>query len=459
MRFTPNTEADRQAMMKTIGIQDIDELFRDIPTEHRYPDLQLPPPLTEMEVAREMQEMAGDNAQLGVFASFLGAGAYHHFVPAVVDMVISRSEFYTAYTPYQPEISQGTLQAIFEYQSMVAALTGMEIANASHYDGATAVAEAAIMALNVLRMKRNKIVVSPSVNPMYRQVLRTYTQGMDLQIVGDDRPENDFHALLELCDDNTAVVIVQNPDFWGQLHSGAEMQDLAEAVHAHGALLSVATDPIALALFHAPGEYGADIVTAEGQSLGNSLNFGGPYLGMFAFRAKLVRKSSGRLVGQTIDLDGKQGFVLTLSTREQHIRRAKATSNICSNQSLNALAAGVYMAALGKQGMRKVAELCWHKAHYAADRLQALEGYELLSDRPFFKEFVLRCPRPVAEINQYLLEEYGIIGGYDLSTDYDTLDNAMLLCVTEMNTREEIDDLVDALATFHQYIHTEEVVS
>ncbi len=459
MRFTPNTEAERKAMLEAIGVDAVADLFTDIPAEHRFPDLQLPPPLSELEITRELEEMAGDNAQLGDFTSFLGAGAYHHFVPAVVDMVISRSEFYTAYTPYQPEISQGTLQAIFEYQSMVAALTGMEVANASHYDGATAVAEAAVMALNVHRMKRRKIVVSPTVHPMYRQVLRTYTQGMDLEIVGDDRQENDFHALLDLCDDDTAVVMVQNPDFLGLLHSGAEMQDLADAVHAHGALLSVATDPIALALFHAPGEYGADIVTAEGQSLGNSLSFGGPYLGMFAFRSHLVRKSSGRLVGETIDLEGHEGYVLTLSTREQHIRRAKATSNICSNQSLNALAAGVYMAAMGKHGLRKVAELCWHKAHYAAQKLQALDGFSLLSDKPFFKEFVLRCPRPVAEINRFLLEEYGIIGGYDLSQDYPTLGNAMLLCVTEMNTREEIDDLVDALATFYRLSQAEEEVA
>lgn len=459
MRFTPNTEAERKAMLEAIGVDAVADLFTDIPAEQRFPDLQLPPPLSELEITRELEEMAGDNAHLGEFTSFLGAGAYHHFVPAVVDMVISRSEFYTAYTPYQPEISQGTLQAIFEYQSMVAALTGMEVANASHYDGATAVAEAAVMALNVQRMKRRKIVVSPTVHPMYRQVLRTYTQGMDLEIVGDDRQENDFHALLDLCDDNTAVVMVQNPDFLGLLHSGAEMQDLADAVHAHGALLSVATDPIALALFHAPGEYGADIVTAEGQSLGNSLSFGGPYLGMFAFRSHLVRKSSGRLVGETIDLEGHEGYVLTLSTREQHIRRAKATSNICSNQSLNALAAGVYMAAMGKRGLRKVAELCWHKAHYAAQALQALDGFSLLSDKPFFKEFVLRCPRPVAEINRFLLEEYGIIGGYDLSQDYPALGNAMLLCVTEMNTREEIDDLVDALATFYRLSQAEEEVA
>lgn len=459
MRFTPNTEADRQAMMEVIGIKDIEALFQDIPAEHRFPKLQLPTPLTELEVARELQEMAADNAQLGEFPSFLGAGAYNHFVPAVVDMVLSRSEFYTAYTPYQPEISQGTLQAIFEYQSMVSALTGMEIANASHYDGATAVAEAAIMAINVSRQKRKKVVISPSVHPMYRQVLRTYTQGMNLEIVGDDTRENDFNALVDLCDDKTAVVIVQNPDFFGQLHSGSEMQALADAVHAHGALLSVATDPIALALFHAPGEYGADIVTAEGQSLGNTLSFGGPYLGMFAFRSKLVRKSSGRLVGETVDAEGQEGFVLTLSTREQHIRRDKATSNICSNQSLNALAAGVYMVTMGKQGMKKVAELCWHKAHYAAQRIKALPGYEVLDERPFFKEFVVRCPRPVAEVNQFLLEEYGIIGGYDLSQDYEDFDKAMLLCVTEMNTKEDIDDLVDALANFDSQAQSQEVLS
>ena len=445
MRYTPNTEAERRAMMDVIGIEDVAELFTDIPAEHRFPDLQLPDPLTEMEVVWEMNELAGENATMSQFASFLGAGAYRHFVPAVVDMVISRNEFYTAYTPYQPEISQGTLQAAFEYQSMVAALTGMDVANASHYDGATAVAEAAIMAINVARLKRKKIVISPSVNPMYRQVLRTYTQGMGLDIVGDEKNENDFHALLDLCDNDTAAVIVQNPDFLGQLHSPEEMQDLADAVHAHKALLVVATDPIALGLFTPPGHYGADIVTAEGQSLGNGLNFGGPYLGMFAFTNKLMRKSSGRLIGETVDVDGEPGFVLTLSTREQHIRRSKATSNICSNQALNALAAAAYLASMGKHGLRKVAELSWHKAHYAAQRIDALEGYEILGDKPFFKEFMVRCPRPVDEINQFLLAEYGIIGGYDLSQDYPHLGDVMLVCVTEMNTREEIDDLADAL--------------
>jgi len=445
MRYIPHTEAERQEMMAAIGIQDVDELFADVPADFRYPPLDLPEPLTEMEVMRELEMMAADNANLREFASFLGAGAYNHFVPAIVDTVISRGEFYTAYTPYQPEISQGTLQAAFEYQSMVAALTGMEVVNASHYDGATAVAEAAIMAVNIQRHKRRTIIVSPSVHPQYRQVLRTYTQGMEMKIIGDDLDGNDFHALIDLCDKDTALVIVQNPDFLGQLHTPQEMQDLADAVHAKGALLAVATDPIALGLLTPPGDYGADIVTAEGHVLGNSVSFGGPYLGIFAFRQKYVRKSSGRLVGETIDVDGNKGYVLTLSTREQHIRREKATSNICSNQALNALAAAAYLAAMGKHGLRQVAELSWHKAHYAARQIAQLEGYEVVSDKPFFKEFVVKCPRPVAEINQYLLEEYGIIGGYDLSQEYPDLGDAMLLCVTEMNAREEIDDLVTAL--------------
>ncbi len=446
MRYIPHTEAERQAMMAAIGIEDIDELFADVPADFRYPQLDLPEPLTEMEVMRELDAMAAENANLREFASFLGAGAYNHFVPAIVDTVISRGEFYTAYTPYQPEISQGTLQAAFEYQSMVAALTGMDVVNASHYDGATAVAEAAVMAVNVLRHKRRTIVVSPSLHPQYRQVLRTYTQGMDLKIIGDELEGNDFHALIELCDKDAALVIVQNPDFLGQLHTPQEMQDLADAVHAKGALLAVSTDPIALGMLKPPGEMGADIVTAEGHVLGNSISFGGPYLGIFAFRQKYVRKSSGRLVGETIDADGKKGYVLTLSTREQHIRREKATSNICSNQALNALAAAAYLAAMGKNGLRKVAELSWHKAHYAAQQIAQLDGYEVMSDKPFFKEFVVKCPRPVAEINQYLLEEYGIIGGYDLSQEYPELGDAMLLCVTEMNAREEIDDLVTALS-------------
>ncbi len=446
MRYNPHTDSDRQAMMATIGIKDVADLFVDIPEAYRFPELDLPEPLTEMEIVREMQSLADENAQPGEYACFLGAGAYRHFIPSVVDMVISRNEFYTAYTPYQPEISQGTLQATFEYQSMVSALTGMYAANASHYDGATAVAEAVIMGVNQYRLKRHKVLMSPTVHPMYREVSRTYTQGMGLNITGDDQQDTDFHTLQQLCDDDTALIVVQNPDFLGQLHSPAELRDLAEAAHACGALLAVATDPIALGLFSPPGEYGADIVMAEGQSLGNSLNFGGPYLGIFAFREELLRRSSGRLVGETVDSSGACGYVLTLSTREQHIRRGKATSNICTNEALNALAAASYLAVMGKQGLRKAAELCWHKAHYAASQIAGIEGYKVLDVKPFFKEFVVRCPRPVSEVNGFLLEEYGIIGGYDLSEDYPYLGHAMLVCVTEMNTRDEIDDLVTALA-------------
>ncbi|HIC89687.1 MAG TPA: aminomethyl-transferring glycine dehydrogenase subunit GcvPA [Anaerolineae bacterium] len=459
MTFIPNTDADRQAMLEVIGVERVEDLFRDVPEAYRFPKLELPPPVSEMEILHELQMLSEENMDVRHLACFLGAGAYHHFVPSVVDHVLRRSEFYTAYTPYQPEISQGTLQAMFEYQSMVVALTGMEVANASHYDGATSVAEAVIMALNVHRGKRRRIVMSPTVNPQYRAVARTYTQGMNLEIVGDDREENDFQGLIDLCSPETACVVVQNPDFLGSLHSPAEMRGLADRVHNIGALLVVATDPIALGLFTPPGHYGADIVTAEGQSLGNPLSFGGPYLGMFAMRKKHVHKSAGRIIGQTVDVDGKRGFVLTLSAREQHIRRGRATSNICSNQALNALAAAVYMAAMGKQGLRRVAELSYHKAHYAAQRIAELPGYEVIGDRPFFKEFVVRCPKPIPFINRYLFEEYGIIGGYDLEQDYPHLNGHMLLCVTEMNTRDEIDELVEGLREASERGETQEAAS
>jgi glycine dehydrogenase subunit 1 len=360
--------------------------------------------------------------------------------------MIQRGEFYTAYTPYQPEISQGTLQAHFEYQSMMAALTGMEVANVSHYDGATAAAEAVIMALQVARGKRCKVVLSPALHPQYREVIHTYTQGMCLESSGQDSPLGDLAALAALVDGETACIVVQNPDFLGRLYTPAEMQALADATHAAGAQLVVSVDPISLGLFVPPGEYGADIVTGEGQPMGNSLSLGGPYLGFFAMKLSDVRKSAGRIVGQTVDANGERGYVLTLSTREQHIRREKASSNICTNQALNALAAAIYMAAMGKHGLRKAAELSYHKAHYAAGRIDALAGYSVASDGPFFKEFVVKCPRPVAEVNACLLDEYGIIGGYDLGKDYPALVDHMLLCVTEMNTRAQIDALVEGLA-------------
>ena len=440
MPYIPHSDADRRAMLDAVGAQSIDDLFADVPESVRFPDLDLPGALSELGVRWEMDALAGANFTTADGSCFLGAGAYRHFVPAVVDAVISRGEFYTAYTPYQPEISQGTLQAIFEYQTMICELTEMDVSNASHYDGATATAEAVITAINVHRMRRKKVVVSPWVHPEYHDVVRTYTQGMDLTIVGEDA--DDTEALKDLLDDETACLIVQYPDFLGRFEDLSALADTAQKVKA---LFIVVADPIALGLLKPPGEFGADIVVGEGQGLGAGLNFGGPYLGFFAAKKKYVRKIAGRLVGQTEDTEGERGFVLTLSTREQHIRRERATSNICTNQGLVALAAAVYMAALGKCGLRQVAELCYHKAHYAADQLDALEGFSVLRDKPFFKEFVVQCPRPVQEINDYLLKEWGVIGGYDLGKDYSDLEDHMLLCVTEMNPRQEIDLLVEAL--------------
>jgi glycine dehydrogenase subunit 1 len=446
MVYIPNTDTDRREMLATVGVESIADLFQDVPAAHRFPKLALPPPLSEMEVLHELQLMADADDDLRHFSCFLGAGAYHHFVPSVVDFLLQRSEFFTPYTPYQPEVSQGTLQAHFEYQSMICALTGMDVSNVSHYDGATAAAEAAIMALQVAKGKRCRMVLSPTLHPQYRQVIATYTQGMCLESAGAEARLGDLAALSRLINGETACVIVQNPDFLGRLYCPEEMQALADAVHAVGGLFVVAVDPIGLGLFAPPGQYGADIVIGEGQSLGNGLSFGGPYLGFFAVKREHVRKSSGRIVGQTVDTEGQRGFVLTLSTREQHIRRERASSNICSNQALNALAAGIYMAAMGKQGLRKVAELSYHKAHHAARLIDDLEGYTVLAEKPFFNEFVVRCPRPIAEINELLLSEHFTVGGYDLALDYPALAGHMLICVTEMNTRADIEGLVEGLA-------------
>jgi glycine dehydrogenase subunit 1 len=446
MTYIPNTDADREAMLAEIGVASVEALFHDVPEAQRFPALSLPPALSELEMLAELRDLSERNWSAQQAACFLGAGAYNHFAPSVVDAMLQRGEFYSAYTPYQPEISQGTLQAHFEYQSMMAALTGMEVANVSHYDGATAAAEAVIMALQVTRGKRSKIVLSPTLHPQYREVIHTYTQGMGLHTAGENAPLGDLVALGALADSETACVVAQNPDFLGRLYTPAEMQALADATHAADAQFIVSVDPISLGLFTPPGEYGADIVTGEGQPMGNGLSFGGPYLGFFAMKLNDVRKSAGRIVGQTTDADGRRGYVLTLSTREQHIRREKASSNICTNQALNALAAAVYMAAMGKHGLRKAAELSYHKAHYAAQQVDALPDYAVAADGPFFKEFVVICPRPVAEINRFLLEEYNIIGGYDLGQDYPELKGHMLLCVTEMNTRDQIDALVEGLA-------------
>jgi len=441
-RFLPNTDADRAAMLQTIGAASVKELFADVPSDALYPKIRLPRALSELDLMRELNALAARNANVNTHAYFLGAGAYHHFIPATVPHLVFRSEFYTAYTPYQAEISQGTLQTIFEYQSMICALTGMDAANASHYDGATAAAEAAILAVNQLP-GRHKILVCPTLHPEYRATIRTYLAGHDLEIVGDEDTRATFEQMVEKhLDDKTACVIVANPDFLGRVR---DLKPYAERVHAAGALFVVSAYPISLGLYQPPGNYGADVVIGEGQSLGNPLAFGGPYLGIFATKEKFIRRMAGRLVGQTTDTQGRRGFVLTLQAREQHIRREKATSNICTNQALCALAACVYLATLGKAGLRQVAELCYHKAHYAARKINRLPGYRVDLQQEFFNEFVVECPRPVAEINA-ALRERGIVGGYDLSRDYPHLGNAMLVAVTEMNTKEQIDALVEALS-------------
>ncbi len=435
------TEEDRREMLAAIKLDSIEGLFVDVPAEYRFPRLDLPEPMSEPELLRELWQRSSVNASGFTHKIFLGAGAYQHMVPTAVDQILRRGEYYTAYTPYQPEISQGTLQAIFEYQSLITALTGMEIANASHYDGATAIAEAAIMALNVTRGRR-KIIVARNVNPQYREVLRTYLQALDVSVVGDETPGSGIAEAMAQLDNETALVIVQNPDFLGRMH---DLRGLADQVHAAGALLCVHFDPIALGLFQTPAEIDADMATAEGQSLGLGLNFGGPYLGIFTTKQKYVHKIAGRIVGMTKDVDGKPAYVLTLRAREQDIRRERATSNICTNQGLMALASTVFMSLVGKRGMRTLAEVTYQRSHYAAAQIAALPGYNVIADQPFFREFVVQCPRPVAEINAALRAD-GIVGGYDLSNDEPQLGHAMLLAVTEMNTPGDIDALVSALA-------------
>ncbi|MEM9951449.1 MAG: aminomethyl-transferring glycine dehydrogenase subunit GcvPA [Chloroflexota bacterium] len=440
MAYIPHTEMERQEMLATIGVTTIEDLFEAVPAQHRFPKLNLPPAMSELELSREMSAMAEANEHAGDFALFRGAGAYHHFIPSVVNHVILRGEFLTAYTPYQPEVSQGTLQAVFEYQSMMCAITGMDAANASHYDGATSLAEAVTMASEVARGKRSKFILSQGINPQYRDVVRTYHQGRDIELVGDDKPRS-LIELADLLDENTAMLAVSYPNFMGQIE---DLSKLAEQVHKVGALLCVVANPMALGLLKSPGSMGADIVVGEGQPLGIPLSFGGPYVGFFATKQKYVRKIAGRIVGETVDKDGNKAYVMTLRPREQDIRREKASSNICTNQGLIALAASVYMSLMGRNGLKKVARLNYHKAHYAANEIDKIDGYKVLNEKPFFNEFAVKCLRPVSEINDALIEN-GIIGGYDLGQDYDHLQDHMLLAVTEMNTKEEIDLLVDVL--------------
>jgi glycine dehydrogenase subunit 1 len=445
MTYIPISPNERDAMLKEVGVKSLDDLFDAVPKKHRFPALNLPPALTEMEAASLLNEMATTNENVrDHLVSFLGAGAYNHYIPSVVDHMLRRGEFYTAYTPYQPEISQGTLQAIFEYQSLMTHLTGMEVSNASHYDGATAAAEAVNLAYAQFRGKRKKVVLSPSLHPQYREVIRTYTQGLELDNVGDGESadlEAGPEALTSLVDTNTMLVIVQYPDFFGRIHDYTKLIDDA---HAKGALVCIVANPTALIMLKTPAEMGADIVVGEAQPFGIPLWFGGPYLGFFTTKKAYIHKMAGRLIGETVDNRGQRSYVLTLTAREQHIKRERATSNICSNQGLLALASAVYMSTLGKTGLQQVANLCYQKAHYAAAELSKIDGFGLCFSDPFFHEFALCCPRPASEVNEYLLD-HGILGGYDLGQDYPSLANHLLVAVTEMNSKEEIDTLVEIL--------------
>lgn len=445
MTYIPISPNERDAMLNTVGVKSLDDLFDAIPQKHRFPELDLPPALTEMEAAALLNDMATTNENVREhLISFLGAGAYNHYIPAVVDHMLRRGEFYSAYTPYQPEISQGTLQAIFEYQSLMTNLTGMDVSNASHYDGATATAEAVNLAFAQFRGKRKKIVMSPTVHPQYREVVRTYSQGMGLEEAGDDATadlEVGPEALMSLVDESTMLVVVQYPDFFGRIH---DYTKLIEDAHAKGALVCVVANPTALLMLKTPADMGADIVVGEAQPFGIPLWYGGPYLGFFTTKKSYVHKMAGRLIGETVDNRGQRAYVLTLTSREQHIKRERATSNICSNQGLLALASAVYMSTLGKTGLQQVANLCYQKAHYAASELSKIDDFGLCFTEPFFHEFVLCCPKPASEVNDYLLD-HGILGGYDLGNDYPALKNHILMAFTEMNSKQEIDTLIEVL--------------
>jgi len=447
MTYVPHTPLDRAEMLATIGVRSIEDLFEDIPADRRVHHLDLPSPLSEMETARLMARIAGENQPVTELASFLGAGGYRHFIPSVVAHITGRSEFYTAYTPYQPEVSQGTLQVIYEYQSMVAELTGMDVANASMYDGASALGEAVLMAAAVTRRKR--IAIASSVHPQYRAVAETYASGPDIDVraipqsfAGQFDARLGVSTAMASLDESCAALIVQQPNFLGAIE---DLRALAETAHRVGALLIVAVNPIALALLESPGSAGADIVVGEGQPLGIPLSFGGPWLGIFAARNEFVRQMPGRIVGITTDVDGRRGLVLTLQSREQHIRRERATSNICTNQALCALASTVYLATVGRIGLRTVARLCLERAHDAARRIGALPDVQLASASPFFHEFVVRSPLPGTELLRRLRGD-AVIGGYPLGRDYPDLENAILVCITEANTTVEIDLLVEAIA-------------
>jgi len=427
--YIPNTEADREQMLAAIGVSSIDDLVLDIPEAHRFPKLDLRPALSEFDLTAEIGALASRNAAPGEYACFLGAGAYRHYIPSVVKSVVARGEFLTSYTPYQPEVAQGTLQVGFEFQSMICEITGMEVANAGMYDGPTAFAEGALMASRITR--RHTIAVLDTVEPRNVQILDAYArhQGIEIVVIGhdDDLP------------DDAACLMIQSPNQFGVIE---DMAALAGKAHAAGALSVASVNPTSLGMFRTPGECDVDIVAAEGQALGVPLSFGGPYVGLFACKDAHKRQMPGRIIGRTTDTKGRVGYALTLQTREQHIRRERATSNICTSTALIGLLMTTYLAVIGRTGFKKVAELCYHKAHYAASEIDKIPGFSVKTEGPFFHEFMVECPKPPHEINTALLEDK-IIGGHDMS---DRSNNGMLICVTEVNTRAEIDALVSALS-------------
>ncbi len=445
MAFLPHGRDDVKEMLEKIGVKSFEDLIAAIPPELRAGlSLDLPDPLSELEVEQEVQSLTGGNTACHQAVSFLGGGAYDHFIPRVVDFIVSRPEFATAYTPYQAEISQGTLQAMYEFQSLICELTGMEASNASMYDGATALAEAAIMAKNL--SGKNEIVVSAGIHPLYRQTLETYARSAGLTLT--DCPLKGLVTDLDLLDglitENTAAAVLQSPNFFGCIEDTA---DASARIHAKNSLFIQGIDPISLALLKTPGEADADIVYGEGQALGNHLNFGGPYLGLFAAKMAYVRKMPGRIAGMTTDAGGARGYVLTLQTREQHIRREKATSNICSNEALCALAATVYLALMGQSGLRKVAELCVQKAHYLHREICKLPGFAAASGDPFFKEFVISCPVPAKAIIDKALG-HKIYAGIDLGGFFPGRDHELLIAVTEKRSKAQMDAFVNLLSAF-----------
>lgn len=443
-RYLPLTEKDKEMMLETIGISDVEELFSDVPKEIRFQEeLNIKSKKSETALLRELTRTANKNITPETHTSFLGAGVYDHYIPTVVDHVISRSEFYTAYTPYQPEVSQGELQAIFEFQTMISELTGLPVANSSMYDGPTAFAEAATMAAGQTRKK--KVIVSKTVHPQTIEVLHTYCQGQNIEIIEIDLDgtTTDLNQLAKLADEDTAAVMVQYPNFLGSIE---DLEAIEEIAHQHKGLFVVNSNPLALSLLTPPGEFSADIVTGDTQVFGIPAQFGGPHCGYFAATKKLMRKMPGRLIGETNDDEGNRGFVLTLQAREQHIRRDKATSNICSNQALNALASSVCMSALGKYGAIDMAEQNMQKAHYAKESFKS-HGFEVLNNQ-IFNEFVVKLNKDIDEINEELLKE-GIIGGYNLGRDNQSLKNHMLIAVTELRTKEEIDQFIGKLGEYN----------